>query len=252
MALLSLRNVGKHFDGNVVLKSIDMDLEPGMVHQLIGPNGSGKTTLVNVISGTLKPSSGTITFNGHDITGKEPHEVYEYGIARSFQIPQPFVNLNVNENLMTSSTKNIGDMYRYAPRRYTWLDDEKKLQKMADDIMEMVSLAGVVENLSSNLSGGQMKLLELGRIMMTGATMIFMDEPIAGVNPVLAHEIFKKINKICREHKVTFMVIEHRLDISFQYVDRVYATDQGRIIAEGTPDEILKNIDVIESYLGVD
>lgn len=252
MVLLSLRNVGKHFDGNVVLKSIDMDLEAGMVHQLIGPNGSGKTTLVNVISGTLKPDSGTIMFDGQDITGKEPHDIYRYGIARSFQIPQPFVNLNVNENLMTSSVENRGDLYRYAPRRYSWLPDEKKLQKMADQVLEMVSLAGVVENLSSNLSGGQMKLLELGRIMMTGAKMIFMDEPIAGVNPVLAHEIFKKINKICHEQKVTFMVIEHRLDISFQYVDRVYATDQGKMIAEGTPDEILKNIDVIESYLGVD
>lgn len=251
MALLSVKNVGKHFDGNYVLTSIDLELEGGEVYQLIGPNGSGKTTLVNVIAGVLKPDTGTVHFDGHDITGKEPHDIYKYGLVRSFQIPQPFVNLNVNENLMTATTENPGDLYRNAPIRRRWLDHEKKLQKKADELLEIVNLAGVVDNLSSNLSGGQMKLLELGRIMMSGAKMIFMDEPIAGVNPTLAHEIFKKINHICKEHKITFLVIEHRLDISFQYVDRVYATDQGKIIAEGTPDEILKNKAVIESYLGV-
>ena len=136
--------------------------------------------------------------------------------------------------------------------RYRWVADERKLQEMADEILEMVNLTRVVDNLSSNLSGGQMKLLELGRIMMTGAKMIFMDEPIAGVNPTLAHEIFKKINQICAERGITFLVIEHRLDIAFQYVDRVYATDQGKMIAEGTPEEILENSDVIESYLGLE
>lgn len=251
MALLTVKNVGKHFDGNVVLESIDMTVDGGKIYQLIGPNGSGKTTLVNVISGMLKADSGTIIFDGHDITGMEPHQIYQYGLVRSFQIPQPFVNLNVNENLMTSSTDNTGDKYRFAPLRTKWVPDEKKLQKKADDLLELVSLAGVVDNLSSNLSGGQMKLLELGRIMMSGAKMIFMDEPIAGVNPTLAHDIFEKISLICIEHDITFMVIEHRLDISFQYVDHVYATDQGRIIAEGTPEEIQRNPIVIESYLGV-
>lgn len=248
--LLSVRGLGKHFDGNVVLKSINLDLEEGKVHQLIGPNGSGKTTLVNIISGVLKPDSGTVTFNGHDITGMEPHEVYQHGLARSFQIPQPFVNLNVNENLITSSIENRGDLYRNAPLRSRWLTDERRLQKMANEIMEMVNLSGVVDNLSSNLSGGQMKLLELGRIMMTGAKMIFMDEPIAGVNPKLAHDIFEKISEICSTHGITFLIIEHRLDIAFKYVHRVYATDQGTIIAEGTPEEILDNPVVVESYLG--
>ena len=251
VALLSVKNVGKHFDGNYVLTSIDLELEEGRIYQLIGPNGSGKTTLVNVIAGVLKSDTGTVIFDGHDITGKEPHDIYKYGLVRSFQIPQPFVNLNVNENLMTASTKNAGDLYRNAPLKHRWLEDEKRLQKKADDLLEMVSLTKVVNNLSSNLSGGQMKLLELGRIMMSGAKMIFMDEPIAGVNPTLAHEIFKKINKICKEHNITFLVIEHRLDISFQYVDKVFATDQGKIIASGTPDEILQNENVIESYLGV-
>ena len=251
MALLSVKNVGKHFDGNYVLKSIDLELESGGVYQLIGPNGSGKTTLVNVIAGVLKPDSGTIHFDGHNITGKEAHEIYQYGLVRSFQIPQPFVNLNVNENLMTSSTKNAGELYRNAPLRHRWRGDEEALQKKANDLLEMVNLTGVVNNLSSNLSGGQMKLLELGRIMMSGAKLIFMDEPIAGVNPTLAHDIFEKINRICQEHHITFLIIEHRLDISFQYVDKVFATDQGKMIAEGTPEEILKNKVVIESYLGV-
>ena len=251
MALLSVKNVGKHFDGNVVLESIDLELEGGRIYQLIGPNGSGKTTLVNVISGVLKPNSGTITFDGHDITGMEPHQIYEYGLVRSFQIPQPFVNLNVNENLMTATTENPGDKYRNAPARPKWVDAEKRLQKKAENLMDMINLTKVTDNLSSNLSGGQMKLLELGRIMMSGAKMIFMDEPIAGVNPKLAHDIFEKISLICVEHDITFLVIEHRLDISFQYVDYVYATNLGKIIAEGTPEEIQNNPAVIESYLGV-
>ena len=250
--LLSVRGLGKHFDGNMVLESIDLDLEPGMVHQLIGPNGSGKTTLVNAIAGVFKPDSGTVRFDGHDITGKEPHEIYKYGLVRSFQIPQPFVNLTVNENLMTSSIENRGDMYRNAPLRSRWVPDEEALQEQAYGMQEVVNLTKVTDNLSSNLSGGQMKLLELGRIMMTGAKLIFMDEPIAGVNPKLAHDIFGKITQICKEHKITFLVIEHRLDIAFQYVDRVYAIDRGHIIAEGTPEEIMNNADVIESYLGVE
>ena len=208
VALLSVRNIGKHFDGNVVLESIDMDVEGGRVYQLIGPNGSGKTTLVNVISGVLKATSGTVIFDGHDITGMEPHQIYQYGLVRSFQIPQPFVNLNVNENLMTSSTDNAGDKYRHSPLRTKWVPDEKKLQKKADDLMDLVSLTGVVDNLSSNLSGGQMKLLELGRIMMSGAKMIFMDEPIAGVNPTLAHDIFEKISLIL--HRARHHVHGHR------------------------------------------
>ena len=128
---------------------------------------------------------------------------------------------------------------------------KKKLQKQADELLDMLNIDKVRDNLSNNLSGGQMKLLELGRIMMSGAKMIFMDEPIAGVNPTLAHEIFKKINHIRKELGITFLIIEHRLDISFQYVDIVLATDQGRILAVDTPDNIVKNIDVIESYMGV-
>lgn len=252
MALLEINNIGKHFDGNIVLEDINLELEAGKVHQLIGPNGSGKTTLVNIISGTLEPDSGKVIFDGKDITGKRSHEIYVHGLVRSFQIPQPFVNLNVNENLMTSSIKNKGDLYRNAPFKTRWLSDEKGLQEQADVLLEMVNLNKVSVNMGNELSGGQMKLLELGRIMMTGAKMIFMDEPIAGVNPTLAHEIFKKIRRICEEQGITFLIVEHRLDISFQYVDRVYATDKGHIIAEGTPEEILKDKTVIESYLGVD
>ena len=251
MPLLTVENISKHFDGNTVLESIDMELEEGKTYQLIGPNGSGKTTLVNVITGVLKPDSGKVMFDGHDITGLEPHDIYKYGLVRSFQIPQPFINLNVNENLMTSSTKNRGDRYRNAPLRHKWLPDEKKLQDDADQLLGLLNIAKVKDNLSSNLSGGQMKLVELGRIMMSGAKLIFMDEPIAGVNPTLAHEIFKNIEQIRKDHGITFLIIEHRLDISFQYVDTVFATDRGRILAKDTPENILKNIDVIESYLGV-
>ncbi len=233
-----------------VLDGIDMELEAGKLYQLIGPNGSGKTTLINVVSGLLKPDDGTIIFDGNDITQKRLFETYKTGLVRTWQIPQPFVSLTTMENFLISSNKNSGESFLMAPFKSKWKNDEKEITDNAVEIMEMVSLIEKNNTLSQNLSGGQQKLLELGRAMMSGAKMIMMDEPIAGVNPTLAHEIFDKISKLCKKQKLTFLIIEHRLDIALQYANHVFAMDKGVIIAEGNSDEVIKHPKVVESYLG--
>ena len=250
MSILSIQEIRKHFGGLTVLDGINMELEEGKLYQLIGPNGSGKTTLINVISGLLKPDSGKITFDGVDITNKSLYQTYKKGLVRTWQIPQPFVNLTTEENFLVASNKNSGESFLLAPLKPKWKNDEKKVSQAAAEIMEMVNLTEKKDIQSQNLSGGQQKLLELGRAMMSGAKMILMDEPIAGVNPTLAHEIFKKISHICKEKKITFLIVEHRLDIALQYSDKVFAMDRGKIIAQGTSDEVIKHPKVIESYLG--
>jgi len=250
MAILSISGIRKHFGGITVLDGIDMELEEGKLYQLIGPNGSGKTTLINVISGLLKPDEGKIIFDGNDITQKNLLDTYKTGIVRTWQIPQPFENLTTMENFLISSNENSGESFLLAPLKSKWEHDEKKIIDNAVEIMKMVNLIEKKDIASKNLSGGQQKLLELGRAMMSGVRMILMDEPIAGVNPILAHDIFDKISKICKKQKITFLIVEHRLDIALQYADHVFAMDRGVIITEGNSDEVTKHPKVVESYLG--
>ena len=250
MSILSIHGISKHFGGLTVLDGIEMELEVGKLYQFIGPNGSGKTTLINVISGLLKPDGGKIIFDGVDITNKNLYNTYNTGLVRTWQMPQPFVNLTTLENFLVSNSANSGESFLFAPLKSKWKKDEKKAIKSAFEIMEMINLRKQKNTLSKNLSGGQQKLLELGRAMMSGAKMILMDEPIAGVNPTLAHEIFKKISKICEEQEITFLIVEHRLDIALQYSDYVFAMDRGKIIAKGNSEHVIKHPKVIESYLG--
>jgi branched-chain amino acid transport system ATP-binding protein len=250
MGILSISGIRKHFGGLTVLDGIDMELDSGNLYQLIGPNGSGKTTLINVVSGLLKPDEGKITFDGNDITQKGLYDTYKTGLVRTWQIPKPFGSLTTMENFLISRGGNSGESFLLALLKSKWKNDEKKITDNAVEIMEMVKLLEQKDTLSQNLSGGQQKLLELGRAMMSGAKMILMDEPIAGVNPTLAHEIFNKISKICKKQKITFLIVEHRLDIALQYAEYVFAMDRGKIIAEGSSEQVIKHPKVIESYLG--
>jgi len=250
MGILSISGIRKHFGGLTVLDGINMELEAGKLYQLIGPNGSGKTTLINVVSGLLKPDEGKITFDGNDITQKGLFDTYKTGLVRTWQIPQPFVSLTTMENFLISSSTNAGESFLLAPLKSKWKNDEKKIIDDALEVMEMVNLIEQKDTISQNLSGGQQKLLELGRAMMSEAKMILMDEPIAGVNPTLAHDIFNKISEICKKQKITFLIVEHRLDIALQYAQHVFAMDRGKIIVEGSSDEVIKHPKVVESYLG--
>lgn len=250
LAILKVSGIKKHFGGNDVLQGIDLEINAGRIYQLIGSNGCGKTTLINVISGMYPPDEGTVTFEGADITRLGLYETYRLGLARTWQIPQPFSTLNTGENFFTAGTPNAGESFLVAPLKHRWRGDERAVIERAKGMMAMTSLSEKREVESQDLSGGQQKLLEMGRVMMSGAKMILMDEPIAGVNPTLAHSIFEKITSICKEQGVTFLIVEHRLDIALQYVERVFAMDGGHIIASGTPDEVTSDPRVVESYLG--
>jgi len=250
MSILSISGITKHFGGLTVLDGIDMEIEQGKLYQLIGPNGSGKTTLINVVSGLLKPDDGKIIFDGTDITQKGLFDTYKTGLVRTWQIPQPFSTLTTMENFLISSSGNSGESFLIAPLKSKWKNDEKRIADKAMEIMEIVSLVEKKDTISQNLSGGQQKLLELGRAMMSDASMILMDEPIAGVNPTLAHEIFDKISSLCKKQKITFLIVEHRLDIALQYADHVFAMNRGKIIAQGSSDDVIKHPKVMESYLG--
>ena len=248
--MLTVHNISKSFNIKVVLENISFSVNPADRIGLIGPNGSGKTTLINVVSGLLKPDDGKIIFDGNDITQKGLFDTYNTGLVRTWQIPQPFNTLTTMENFLISSSGNSGESFLNAPLKSKWKNDEKRIADKAMEIMEMVSLVEKKDTISRNLSGGQQKLLELGRAMMSDASMILMDEPIAGVNPTLAHEIFDKISNLCKKQKITFLIVEHRLDIALQYADHVFAMNRGKIIAQGSSDDVIKHPKVMESYLG--
>jgi len=234
----------------MALDGVDIEVDAGSMCLLIGPNGSGKTTLINTVTGVYKPDHGEIFFDGRNITRLKPHEIYRLGLVRTWQIPQPFQSLTVLENLLVSDKQHPGEGLFTALLRRRWFKHEVETVEKAYKILNLLKLDHLWDLQAFKLSGGQMKLLETGRALMSGAKMIMMDEPAAGINPLLAHEVFTHLREANRKLKVTFLLVEHRLDIAIPYVDRVYAMHQGKIIAEGAPKEVLENVLVIESYLG--
>lgn len=248
--LLSVRGLRKTFGGLVALDDVNMGVKKGLLTMLIGPNGSGKTTLINCITGFYKSDRGRVFFKGREITGWPPHKVYEEGLVRTFQIPQPFQKLTILENLLTAYRGNPGESFLKAPFRRSWTSAEEEATEEAFKFLELLNLDHMWDRPATHLSGGQMKLVEAGRSIMSGASMILMDEPAAGIYPKLAHEVFYYFTEMKKKLGVTFLIIEHRIELVLPYVDRVYAMASGRIVSEGEPNKVLSDPIVIESYLG--
>ncbi len=254
--ILYTDNVVKRFGGVVALAGVSVRLFREKVVLLIGPNGSGKTTLVNVITGFLKPEEGRVYYKPEpggeeiDITGVEPHRIARMGIIRTFQIPKPFINLTVLENLLTALPPGPHESVYRAPFRRFWRPVEEEAVDRAFEILKILGMEESWDQKAMNLSGAELKLLEVGRALMSGARLMIMDEPAAGVNPKKAHEIFGVIRRLSREHGISFLVIEHRIDIAAQYADYAYAMHLGRVISEGDPDKVLHDRAVLESYIG--
>jgi len=217
---------------------------------LIGPNGSGKTTLINVITGFYKPDAGNVKFKSTDITGMTPHALYEMGIARTFQIPALFSKLTVLENLLVAGKGNPGESFNKALFRKFWLRSEEEAVEKAARILQNLGLMKQADTPAYLLSGGQMKLLEMGRALMSDSKLLLLDEPVSGINPTLAHDIFSKILKLRDESGLSFFIVEHRLDIAMKYVDHMTAMALGKVIASGPPKEVVSDTKVVESYLG--
>ena len=235
----------------VALKDLNLEVKEGEIFGLLGPNGAGKTTLFNVIAGVYKPSKGTVYLDGKDITGLEPHQLFHKGLLRTFQIAHEFSTMTVRENLMMVPGEQSGEKLLDV-----WLKpskiraEEVLLRKKADEVIEFLEISHVADELAGNLSGGQKKLLELGRTMMVDAKIVFLDEVGAGVNRTLLNTIGDAIIRLNKERGYTFCVIEHDMEFIGRLCDPVIVMAEGGVLAKGTIDEIKSNEQVIEAYLG--
>lgn len=241
----------KHFGGFHAVDGASLRIEQGSITGLIGPNGAGKTTLFNVIAGVLKPTSGRVTMGGEDITGLPPHTLFSKGLLRTFQIAHEFSSMTVRENLMMVPGGQSGEtLWNTWFGRKRIADEERALAAKADEVLEFLTIDHLTQERAGNLSGGQKKLLELGRTMMVDAKIVFLDEVGAGVNRTLLNTIGDAIIRLNQERGYTFVVIEHDMDFIGRLCDPVICMAEGRVLAEGTLDEIKANEQVIEAYLG--
>lgn len=249
--MIKVENLAKRFGGFYAVKDASLDIAKGSITGLIGPNGAGKTTLFNVIAGVHQPSAGRVLLDGEDITGLPPHALFDRGLLRTFQIAHEFATMTVRENLMMVPPDQAGERLWdawFKPRLVR--SQEAEIRKKADEVIEFLEISHVADELAGNLSGGQKKLLELGRTMMVDAKIVFLDEVGAGVNRTLLNTIGDAILRLNKERGYTFCMIEHDMDFIGRLCDPVIVMAEGTVLAEGSIDEIKANEQVIEAYLG--
>lgn len=249
--MIVVEDVHKHFGGIRAVDGASLTIETGSITGLIGPNGAGKTTLFNVIAGLNKPTSGRVLLDGEDISGLTPHELFAKGLLRTFQIAHEFSTLTVRENLMMVPGSQSGESLIK-----TWLspkkvrEEEEAIRAKANEVIEFLEIPQVADELAGNLSGGQKKLLELGRTMMVDAKIVFLDEVGAGVNRTLLNTIGDAILRLNQERGYTFCMIEHDMEFISRLCDPVICMAEGKVLAQGTAEEVKNNEEVIEAYLG--
>tara|TARA_B100000965_G_scaffold395848_1_gene409935 strand:- start:871 stop:1653 length:783 start_codon:yes stop_codon:yes gene_type:complete len=249
--ILSIENLSKFFGGLGAVSNCSLKIKKGSITGIIGPNGSGKTTLFNLIAGNLKASSGKVLFNSENITGIPSYELFSKGLLRTFQIAHEFTNLTVVENLMMVPGNQSGEnLVNVLLKPSLIKKEEKEVRDKAYEVIEFLNLKHLANELAGNLSGGQKKLLELGRTMMVDAKLVLLDEVGAGVNRTLLKDIGTSIERLNKEKGYTFCMIEHDMDFISRLCDPVIVMAEGSVLFEGTSDEVKKNEKVIESYLG--
>jgi len=250
MSGLRVENVARSFYGVHALNGVTLAVEARGITGLIGPNGAGKTTLFNCITGVIPPDSGRIVFDGKNIAGARPHQVTATGLVRTFQIARGLSRLSVLENLLVYGPRQPGELVSAALlRSKAALAREEELVARAAAIADRLNLRRVIHNPAANLSGGQKKLLEIGRALMAEPKMILLDEPVAGVNPTLAREIGEHLTALAAEG-LPILLIEHHMDMVARLCDRVIVLAEGRHLAEGTFDEVAHDPRVQEAYMG--
>ena len=249
--MIVVEELHKRFGGVHAVNGASLTIRPGSITGLIGPNGAGKTTLFNVIAGLYQPTAGRVFLDGEDITGLKPHELFHKGVLRTFQLAHEFKTLTVRDNLMMVPPNQAGESLLN-----TWFQpslvraNEEDVRAKADEVIEFLEIEHVADEVAGNLSGGQKKLLELGRTMMVDAKIVFLDEVGAGVNRTLLHKIGDAIIKLNQERNYTFCLIEHDMEFVARLCDPVICMAEGAVLAEGTIDEVKNNEQVIEAYLG--
>ena len=249
--ILEVESVVKSFDGVRAVDGCSLSVRRSTITGLIGPNGAGKTTLFNLITGFLKPTSGHILFQGERVDGLPPHRIFHRGIVRTFQIPRELKTMTVLENLMLVPPNQVGEQI-WNPLLFGFRvsRQERRIYEKALEVLEFVDLVHLRDEYAGNLSGGQKKLLELARTLMTDPAMILLDEPGAGVNRVLMRKLVDNIETLCRELGITFFVIEHDMDLITRLCNPVIVMSQGEFLAEGSPEEIKQDERVLDAYLG--
>ena len=249
--LLSIRNMRKSFGGLQALDGVSFNVKEDTVTGLIGPNGSGKTTLFNVVSGFLPKDDGEVSFKDKRIDGLLPDEIARLGLVRTFQIDQSAVEMTVLENLLVSSPNQCGEkLWRIIPNFRRILREEKENLKKAISILDLLGIKHLANEYAGNLSGGQRKLLSLGRMLMAEPALYLLDEPTAGVNPTLIKELLVFLRKeVISKKGTTIFIIEHNMKVISSICDEVIVLDSGQKIAQGTPSEIQNNDQVLACYL---
>ena len=249
--MLKIKDLNKNFGGLKAVNKVNLEVDKGSITGLIGPNGAGKTTLFNTIAGLYAPDNGDVYLEEKNIAGLKPHELFSMGVLRTFQIAHEFASLTVLENLMMVPGNQRGEKLIYA------LFDDKSVKKeeeqiraKAIEVIEFLNLKHLTQEIAGNLSGGQKKLLELGRTMMVEANLVLLDEVGAGVNRTLLNEISDAILRLNKERNYTFFVIEHDMDLIEKICDPVIVMAEGSVLFEGKFAEVKSNEEVIEAYLG--
>jgi branched-chain amino acid transport system ATP-binding protein len=249
--MIRVENIHKHFGGFHAVDGATLEIAKGSITGLIGPNGAGKTTLFNVIAGVLEPTSGRVTMEGEDITGLPPHVLFHKGLLRTFQIAHEFASMSCRENLMMVPGAQSGEtLWNTWFGRKRIAEEERALRAKADEVLEFLTIEHLADHKAGMVSGGQKKLLELGRTMMVDARIVFLDEVGAGVNRTLLNTIGDAIIRLNKERGYTFVVIEHDMDFIDKLCDPVICMAEGKVLAEGSLAEIKANEHVIEAYLG--
>ena len=249
--MLGINSLYKSFGGIQAIKDVSLKIEKSSITALIGPNGAGKTTLFNIINGSIKPDSGSVTLNDTDITGYEPHQLFNLGILRTFQIAHEFSSLTVRDNLMMVPPNQTGESIMN-----TWFRQKKIKQEEQDilektnDVLDFLQLKHIANEYAGNLSGGQKKLLELGRTMMVKPKIVLLDEVGAGVNRTLLNTIGDAILRLNKDLNYTFCMIEHDIDFISRLCDPVIVMAEGSILMTDDISKVRKNEEVIEVYLG--
>ncbi|MFN8444708.1 MAG: ABC transporter ATP-binding protein [Caldilineaceae bacterium] len=248
--MLTLTNLSKSFGNLLAVDGVSLTVPQGQIIGLIGPNGSGKSTLLSLIAGNQRADSGSIRFGDQEIGQATPDAIFRLGLVRSYQDPSLFFRMSVLDNALLPVKEQTGERARQAARHGSWRQQEEKSALQGAATLEALKLRGQINKAAADLSGGQMKLLEIGRSLMGTPKLLLLDEPTAGVAPALAYQIFEQIARLRAEQGLTFLIIEHRLEILFDFVDSLYVMHTGQVIAQGTPREIEQDEQVREVYLG--
>lgn len=250
-SVLSCRNLTKNFGGFRAIDNMSIEVGAGRITGLIGPNGAGKSTLFNLISGVMRPSEGKVMFSGQDITREPMHRIARRGMIRTFQLSREMARMTILENLMLAPQQQLGERFGALWTRPAAIrDQDERIALRAREVLGQISLEHVADEYAGNVSGGQKKLLEIGRVLMIDPQVVLLDEPAAGVNPTLMGLLTDVIARLRDEFGKTVLVVEHDMDLIARLCDRVVVMAEGAFLCEGSFEEVTANREVLDAYLG--